>query len=259
MDLRLAGRVVLVTGGSDGLGAALVRTLAAEGARVAFCGRDEARLRAVAEQSADGAGEVLPVVADVRDPAALGRFVDAATDRWNAVHALVNNAGASSAGPFEQQGDDVWQADLDLKLHAAIRACRLVLPLLREAGGGAIVNSLSVTARAPGAASMPTSVTRAAGLALTKALSKEFGPDRVRVNAVLVGLVRSGQWERIAARQGVPVDELYERMGTGSGIPLGRLGYAEEFADLVTFLVSDRAAYLTGTAINLDGGLSPVA
>ncbi|SNQ46858.1 conserved hypothetical protein [Frankia canadensis] len=259
MDLHLAGRVVLVTGGSDGLGAALVRTLAAEGARVAFCGRDEARLLAVAEQAAQGPGEVLPIVADVRDPDALARFVDAAADRWHAVHGLVNNAGASSAGPFETQDDDVWQADLDLKLYAAVRACRLVLPHLRRAGGGAIVNSLSVTARAPGAASMPTSVTRAAGLALTKALSKEFGADGVRVNAILVGLVRSGQWERVAAGQGVPVDELYARMGTASGIPLGRFGHAEEFADLVAFLVSDRAAYLTGTAINLDGGMSPVA
>jgi NAD(P)-dependent dehydrogenase (short-subunit alcohol dehydrogenase family) len=260
MDLQLAGRVVLVTGGSDGLGAALVRTLVAEGARVAFCARDETRLQAVAEQAAAaGPGEVLPVVADVRDPAALERFVAAATDRWDAVHALVNNAGASSAGPFEQQTDEVWQADLDLKLHAAVRASRLVLPHLRRAGGGSIVNSLAVAARAPGAGSMPTSVTRAAGLALTKALSKEFGPAGVRVNAVLIGLVRSGQWERNAAAQNIPVDELYERMGSTAGIPLGRFGQPQEFADLVAFLLSARGAYITGAAINLDGGLSPVA
>ncbi|MCM3886484.1 SDR family oxidoreductase [Frankia sp. R82] len=259
MDLQLTGRVVLVTGGSDGLGAALVRTLAAEGARVAFCGRDEARLHAVATQAGDGPGEVLPQVADVRDPAALARFVDAATDRFGTIHALVNNAGASSTGPFEEHTDEVWQADLDLKLYAAVRASRLVLPQLRRAGGGVIVNSLAIGARAPGAGSTPTSVTRAAGLALTKALSKEFGPDGVRVNAVLVGLVRSGQWERAAAREKIGVEELYERMGQSSGIPLGRVGRAEEFADLVAFLLSDRAAYLTGTAINFDGGLSPVA
>ncbi len=259
MDLQLSQRVVLVTGGSDGLGAALVRTLAAEGARVAFCGRDETRLRAVAVQAANGPGEVLPVVADVRDPAALARFVTAATERWGAVHALVNNAGASSVGPFEQQTDEVWQADLDLKLHAAIRASRLVLPWLRQAGGGSIVNSLSVTARTPGAGSMPTSVSRAAGLALTKALSKEFGPAGVRVNAVLIGLVRSGQWERMAAAQDIPVEQLYERTGSSAGIALGRFGEAQDFADLVAFLLSARAAYITGAAINLDGGLSPVA
>ncbi|MCL9761777.1 SDR family oxidoreductase [Frankia sp. AiPa1] len=259
MDLQLVGRVVLVTGGSDGLGAALVRTLAAEGARVALCGRDISRLHAVAEQAAAGPGETLPVVADVRDPAALARFVEAAVERWGAVHALVNNAGASSAGPFETHTDEIWQADLDLKLHTAVRAVRLVLPHLRRAGGGAIVNSLAIGARAPGAGSTPSSVSRAAGLALTKALSKELGPVGVRVNAVLVGLVRSGQWERTAARENVEVEELYERMGRNSGIPLGRVGRAEDFADLVAFLISDRAAYLTGTAINLDGGLSPVA
>ncbi|KJE25519.1 dehydrogenase of unknown specificity, short-chain alcohol dehydrogenase like [Frankia torreyi] len=259
MDLQLSGRVVLVTGGSDGLGAALVRTLAAEGARVAFCGRDAARLRSVAETAGGSAGEVLPVVADVREPADLDRFVAAATERWDAVHALVNNAGASSAGPFERQTDEAWQGDLDLKLHAAVRASRLVLPHLRRAGGGSIVNSLSISARAPGAGSMPTSVTRAAGLALTKALSKELGPDNVRVNAILIGMVESGQWDRAAAAQGIGIDELYARMGRDSGIPLGRVGRAQEFADLVAFLLSPRAAYITGTAVNLDGGLSPVA
>lgn len=115
-----------------------------------------------------------------------------------------------------------------------------------------------MSAKAPGAGSTPTSVSRAAGLALTKALSKELGPDNIRVNAVLVGLVESGQWTRQAEQRGIAVEELYATMGRDSGIPLGRVGRAEEFADLVAFLLSDRAGYVTGTGINFDGGLSPV-
>ncbi|MFJ5216440.1 SDR family oxidoreductase [Streptomyces sp. NPDC088354] len=259
MDLHLSDKVVLVTGGSDGLGAALVRRLAAEGAKVALCGRDAERIeRLVKDLGATGA-DVLGVPADVTRTEDLERFVSAADGRWGRVDAVVNNAGRSAAGFFERQNDSVWEEDLDLKLHAAVRLTRLVLPHLRAAGGGSVVNTLAVSAKAPGAGSTPTSVSRAAGLALTKALSKELGPDNIRVNAVLVGLVESGQWDRLAAERGITVEELYATMGRESGIPLGRVGRAGEFADLVAFLLSDRAAYVTGTGINLDGGLSPVA
>ncbi|WP_242423708.1 SDR family oxidoreductase, partial [Frankia sp. EI5c] len=259
MDFELAGRVVLVTGGSEGLGAALVRTLAAEGARVAFCARRHEGLDHLAEELVKaGASEadVLPVPADVTQPADLERFTDLAVSRWGRVDGLVNNAGRSAAGSFETQSDEVWAADVDLKLHSAVRLTRLVLPHLRAAGGGSVVNTLAIAAKAPGAGTTPTSVSRAAGLALTKALSKELGPAGIRVNAVLIGLVESRQWERRAAELGVGVDELYADLGAHSGIPLGRVGRAAEFADLAAFLLSPRSAYVTGTAINLDGGLS---
>ena len=134
---------------------------------------------------------------------------------------------------------------------------RFALPHLKV-NGGSVVSTLAVSAKAPGAGSTPTSVSRAAGMALTKALSKELGPDGIRVNAVLIGLIESGQWDRQAAAQGLAVDELYARLAAGSGIPLGRVGRADEFGDLVTYLLSPRASYVTGAAINLDGGLSPV-
>jgi len=256
MDLELADRVVLVTGGSNGLGRALCHGLVAEGARVAFCGRDPERL---AEAQAElGAPErVVAVPADVSDPADLERFVGAALERWGRIDGLVNNAGRSAAQRVEDLDDAAWESDLALKLFAAARLARLTVPHLR-ATGGAIVNVLALSAKTPGAASAPSSVSRAAGMALTKALSKELGADGIRVNAVLIGLARSGQWDRMAAARGVGVDDLYATMAKGAGIPLGRVGRGDEFADLVSFLLSARASYLSGVAVNFDGGLAPV-
>ena len=253
MDLQLTGSVVLVTGGTDGLGAALAERLAEEGARVAVCGRDEERLAAVGQRLGDAG---LAVRADVTAPGDLERFVAAAAERWGRVDALVNNAGRSAAGALEAVGDEVWTADLELKVLAAVRATRLVVPHLRAAGGGAVLNVLAVGAKAPSAGSLPTTASRAAGLALTKALAAELGPDGIRVNAVLVGLVESGQWRRRAEAAGMPLEELYGHMA--GPIPLGRVGRAAEFADLAAYLLSARASYVTGVGVNLDGGLSPV-
>lgn len=257
MDLELGGKVVLVTGGSDGLGAAVARRLVREGARVALCARGAERLESTAAALREAGGEVLAQVADVSRPEEVDRFVEAVVARWGRVDALVNNAGTAAARPFAEVDDAAWEADLQLKLFAAVRTSRRVLPLLREAGGGSIVNVLAVGAKAPGANSMPSSVSRAAGMALTKALSKELGPASIRVNAVLVGLIESGQWERQAAAAGQPVEALYTKLAKNAAIPLGRVGKAEEFADVVAFLLSPRAGYVSGTALNVDGGLSP--
>jgi NAD(P)-dependent dehydrogenase (short-subunit alcohol dehydrogenase family) len=257
MELGLGGKVVIVTGGSDGLGRALCSGLVGEGARVALCGRDPERLgRAEGELVGQG-GDVLAVRADVTDPSALRDLVDQTLARWGRIDGVVNNAGRSAAAPVSESTDELWEADLELKLFAALRLTRLAIPSLRESSG-AIVNVLAIAAKSPGAGSTPTSVSRAAGMALTKALSKELGPEGVRVNAVLIGLVESGQWERLAARNETPMAEFYEQMGRSQPIPLGRVGRASEFSDLVSFLLSERASYVTGTAVNLDGGLSAV-
>jgi NAD(P)-dependent dehydrogenase (short-subunit alcohol dehydrogenase family) len=136
----------------------------------------------------------------------------------------------------------------------------LALPHLRAAGGGSIINLLNIGAKQPGASSVPTSVSRAAGLALTKALSKEYAADNIRVNAVLIGMIKSGQHERTWQRGGgeKPLDEFYTGMAKQRAIPLGRVGEADEAGDLIAFLASARAAYISGVAINLDGGLSAV-
>jgi len=256
MDLELDGQVVLITGGTDGLGLALAGQLATEGASVAVCGRDEERLRVARATLADADADALVQRADVSSPADLEAFVDAAVGRWGRIDGVVHNAGRSAAGRLESTDDAAWESDIELKLMAAVRLTRLVLPHLR-ASRGAVLFTLAMAAKAPGATSEPSSVTRAAGMALMKALSKELGPEGIRVNAVLIGLIESGQWVRRAAASGLELGEFYERFAKDSGIPMGRLGRAGEFADLGCFLLSARASYLTGAAINLDGGLSP--
>ena len=257
MDLGLAGKSVVITGGTDGLGLALAQHLAAEGASVAVCGRDQERLRAAEASVQDAGGDVLAVRADVSSADDIEAFVDASVGRWGRIDGVVHNAGRSAAGTIQSIDDAAWDADLQLKLMGAVRLTRLALPLLR-ASRGAVVFTLAMGAKAPGGGSEPSSVSRAAGMALMKALSKELAPDGIRVNAVLIGLIESGQWVRAAAGSGMELPDFYARFARDSGIPLGRFGRSEEFADLACFLLSDRASYLTGTAINLDGGLSPV-
>lgn len=258
MDLHLAGKVVLITGGTDGLGAALAGRLVEEGSRVAVCGRDPHRLAAAEQRLRNAGGDALVVQADVTSLADLERFTDAALARWGRLDGLVNNAGKSAAGRIDQVSDDDWTADLNLKVLAAVRCTRLAVPHLIAAGGGAIVNVLNVGAKAAGAASLPTTASRAAGLAITKAASKDLAGHGIRVNAVLIGLVASGQWRRRADAAGQSEDEMYRQMAQNASIPLGRVGRPEEFADLAAYLLSDRSSYVTGSAVNLDGGTSPV-
>jgi NAD(P)-dependent dehydrogenase (short-subunit alcohol dehydrogenase family) len=256
VDLELGGRVVLITGGTDGLGLALAQRVLEEGASVAVCGRNEERLAAAETTLGHSGDEVLALRADVEQAADIQRFVDSAVARWGRIDAVVHNAGRSAAGPLEGTDDAAWEADLQLKLMGAVRLTRMALPQLRQ-HQGSILFTLAVAAKAPGASSTPSAVSRAAGMALMKALSKELAPDGIRVNAVLIGLIESGQWRRGAEAAGLGVAEFEARMAEGAGIPLGRMGRREEFADLGAYLLSARASYLTGAAINLDGGLSP--
>jgi NAD(P)-dependent dehydrogenase (short-subunit alcohol dehydrogenase family) len=256
MDLELRGKVVLITGGTDGLGLGLASQLVAEGASVAVCGRDPDRLSSAEDALRRPGGDALAQRVDVTVPDQLAAFVDAAMARWGRVDGVVHNAGRASAGAIESIDDAVWESDFQLKLMAAVRLTRLTLPQLRI-HQGSILFTLALAAKAPGRSSEPSSVTRAAGMALMKALSKELAPDGVRVNAVLIGLIESGQWVRAAQSADLELQEFYERFAKDSAIPLGRFGRAREFGDLGCFLLSPRASYLTGTAINLDGGLSP--
>ncbi|MCA9856193.1 MAG: SDR family oxidoreductase [Dehalococcoidia bacterium] len=262
MDLGLTGKVAIITGGSEGIGFASALSLSREGARVAIAARRQDVLDAAAERiRQETGGEVLTVPTDVRDEAQVKAMIERVASQWGTVDILVNNAGTSAAAKFENVSDDTWEGDLGIKVYGAIYCARAVVPLMRQAGGGRIINITTPGGKAPGAGSLPTSLARAAGLALTKAMSKDYAADNILVNSVCIGLIKSGQHERRyeAAQERNPsqtLDEFYDAMG--ARVPLGRVGEAREAGDLICFLASERASYITGTAVNVDGGTSPV-
>ncbi len=259
MQLSMQGRNALITGASLGIGRAIAKQFAGAGANVALVARrqnllDEAR----AEIAAACNTKVMTVAADVGTAAGCQTAFAAAEGGLGQVDVLVNNAGTSQRGAFESLSDELWQHDIDLKLFAAIRLCRAVLPGMKQRRWGRIINVLNTGAKAPPASGAPTAVTRAAGMALTKVLAGEGAPHNVLVNAVLVGRIESDQWVRRHATEGKgrTLADYYAEMG--KSIPMGRIGRAEEFANMVLFLASDAGSYVTGTAINIDGNLSPV-
>jgi NAD(P)-dependent dehydrogenase (short-subunit alcohol dehydrogenase family) len=259
MEVRLDGKSAIVTGGSKGLGLAIAKQFAASGADVAILARDPATLadaRAAIERGARA--KVLAVSCDVSQPAPIQAAYDRVMSEFGKVDIFVNNAGQSMRGPSETLSDEMWQADLDLKLFAQIRFCRLLFPQMKARRWGRIISVLNIGAKAPAADSAPTSVTRAAQMALTKALSLEGAPYNVLANSLHVGVIVSDQIVRRHRREGTnaSLDEFIAE--AGRGVPLGRMGRAEEFANVATFLASDAASYVTGCAINVDGGRSPV-
>ncbi len=256
MDLGLRGKVAVVTGGTEGIGRATALKLAQEGAKVAICARRQELLDQTAAEIGKTGAEVLAVAADMSKPADIERFMQAVIERFGRLDILVNNAGTSARGKFLEVDDAAWSADLELKLFGAIRCTRLAVPHMKKQGGGRIINITISSAKQPGAQSMPTSVSRAAGLALTKALSKEFAADNILVNTICIGKIKSGQHERNIMKKGLDANEYYAQ--AAKEIPLGRVGEPGEVANVIAFLVSDAASYVTGSSINLDGGISGV-
>jgi NAD(P)-dependent dehydrogenase (short-subunit alcohol dehydrogenase family) len=257
MDISLAGRTAIVTGGSKGIGFAIATRFAASGADVAIVARGREALDAAVKQiGAAAKGRVIGAQADVGVAADVQRAYDEAMAAFGKIDIVVNNAGTSRAAPFEELTDEILHYDLEQKLFAAVRLARLVWPQMKARRFGRIINVLNIGAKAPRAASAPTSVSRAAGMAFTKLLANEGAPHNVLVNALLVGLIEADQHLQAAKRQGVAIEDY--KSARAQDIPLGRFGRAEEFANLACFLASDAGSYVTGTAINVDGGRSPV-
>jgi 3-oxoacyl-[acyl-carrier protein] reductase len=262
MQISLSGRSAIVTGGSKGIGLAVATRFAASGADVAIFARGKESIdEAVASirgsaSKAGKQGRVIGVQADVGVAADIQRGYDEVMKAFGKVDIIVNNAGTSRAMAFEKVTDEILWGDIEQKLFAAVRLIRLVSPQMKERRWGRIINVLNIGAKAPRPNSMPTSVSRAAGMAMTKALSAEFAPFNVLVNAMLVGLIEADQHVQRAKQNNVPLDQYYKN--AQKEIPLGRFGKAEEFANLACLLASDQGGYIAGTAINVDGGRSPV-
>jgi 3-oxoacyl-[acyl-carrier protein] reductase len=256
VELGLRGRRAIVTGGSKGLGLAIARELVDEGAAVAICARNGDEVLAAGEELRKGGSLVHAQRADVSDPADVRDFVARAAETLGGVDCLVNNAGRAHPGGFEALTDEDWHADLDVKLFSLIRCCREVLPHLRAAGGGRIVNISAIYGRYPDPAFFATSVNRAAGLAFTKTFAIEVARDNVLVNSVNIGFVVTPQWDTIHRRRAPELEreEFFARLAAQE-VPLGRFGTPEEVSGVVAFLLSERASYVTGASIDVAGGM----
>ena len=258
MDLMIRGRAAVVTGGSHGIGRETAGKLLEAGARVTICARSQAPLeQARGELQAKTGGEVLAVVADMAVPADVERLVREATGRFGAVDILVNNAGTMYSGRFDTLTDGGLRTQLDVKLFGFMRAIRLVAPEMKARRWGRIVNVIGGAGKEPDPYMLGSGITNSALLNLTKALSTELGPDNVLVNAVCPGWVDTGLWRRnaagLAAELGAGSEDEARRLAVRKNA-LGRFGRPEELADAIAFLCSERASFISGVSLNVDGG-----
>lgn len=257
MDLGLNGKVALVAAASKGLGYAVALGLAREGARVALCSRTEADIRQAGEQiAAETGAEVLPLIADVTNPAELTRLAEVTAETFGGLHILVPNSGGPPAGTFETLDESKWQSALDSTLLSTARLIRAALPHIKTAGWGRIIVITSTSVKQPIPGLLLSNSLRAGIVGLCKTLSQEFAPYGITVNNVAPGSFDTDRLkhlhERNAQAAGISFEEA--RRQAEQKIPLGRLGHPEELANAVVFLASEAASYITGQTLLVDGG-----
>lgn len=260
MDLGLRNKTAVVTGGSSGIGLAVVRKLLAEGANVAFCARNEERLAAVQQQLVEefSSEQIFSQACSVLEPEAVFGFAAAIKMRFGGCDILINNAGQGRVSTFADTSDQDWRDELELKFFSQINVIRAFQSMLETSGAGSIVAVNSLLALQPEPHMVCTSAARAGVQNLLKSLSVELAPN-IRVNSVLIGLVNSGQWQRRFAEredQSQSAEQWYRELAVRKNIPLGRLGEAEEAANALIFLASNAASYITGAQLEVSGGIS---
>jgi 3-oxoacyl-[acyl-carrier protein] reductase len=258
MDLGLQDKVALVTAGSKGLGKAIALELAREGARVAISSRSEEELRRAASEIGAATGhEPLIVAADLTSGEDIARLIATTLDRYGQIDILVNNTGGPPPGYFDEFDDSQWQRAVDLLLLSSVRLIRGVLPGMRARRWGRIINSTSVAVKQPIGNLLLSNAVRTAVIGLAKSLSNEVAAEGITVNNLLPGSIYTDRviqtTEATARRTGQPVEEV--RRAAEAQIPMGRYGRPEEYAAAAVFLASERASYITGTNLLVDGGV----
>lgn len=256
MDLQLTDKVAVVAAASKGLGRAVAMGLAREGAKVAILSRDTERIESAAEEIRSQTGaEVLPLVTDVRDRDDIDAAIAATVQRFGGLDILVTNAGGPPAGSFETVDDDAFVSAIELNLLSTIRLCRAAVPHMRGKGGS-IVTITSISVKQPLQDLILSNTARAGVLGLVKSMANELGKYNIRVNNVGPGPTRTDRIIDLARsraeRDNIPLDQALGY--SAAGIPLGRLGEPEEFANVVVFLSSPAASYVTGQTVLVDGG-----